>query len=65
MLGSKNIAYIIMAMRDIVFSMNIAGGDVVVHGVWPITFNAAHPILRRATTCHVWTLLPGREGVRS
>ena len=32
-LGSLTIAYISMTMHDIVFSMNIAGGDVVVQGV--------------------------------
>ncbi len=31
----------------------------------PITFGAAHPSLRWAATCHVRTLLPGPEGVRS
>ena len=30
-----------------------------------ITFGAAHPSLRWAATCHVRTLLPGPEGVRS
>ena len=30
-----------------------------------ITFGAAHSSLRRAATCHVRTLLPGPEGVRS
>ena len=30
MLGSITIAYIIMTMHDIVFSINIAGGDVIV-----------------------------------
>ena len=33
LLGSITIAYIIMTMHDIVFSMNIAGGDVVVQDV--------------------------------
>ena len=32
-LGSITIAYIIMTMHEIVFSINIAGGDVVVQGV--------------------------------
>ena len=31
----------------------------------PITFGAAHPSLRWAATCHLRTLLPGPEGVRS
>ena len=55
-----------MTMPDIVFSTNIAGVNVVVQGVyhvWPRP--AVHRSLRRAATCHVRTLLPGPEGVRS
>ena len=55
-------------MHDIVFSMNIAGGDVVVQGVLSslgIMFGAAHQSLRRAITCHVRIFLPGSEVVRS
>ena len=53
-----------MTMHDIVFSMNIAVGDECSRARC-ITFGAAHPSLRRAATCHVRTLLPGPEGVRS
>ena len=65
-LGSITIAYIIMTMHDIVFSMNIAGDDECsrTRCIRP-TFDAADPSLRRAATCHVRTLSPGPEGVRS
>ena len=53
-----------MTMHDIVFSMNIAGGDEYSR-TRCITFGAAHPSLRRAATCDVRTLLPGPEGVRT
>ena len=64
MLGSITIAYKIMTMHDIVFSMNIAGDDECSRARC-ITFDAGHPSLRRAATCHVRTFLPGPEGVRS
>ena len=53
----SSIAYVIMTMHDIVFSMSILGGDVVVKGyyIWR----------RRAASCHVRTLLSGPEGVHS
>ena len=55
-LGSITIANIIRPMHDIVFSMNIAGGDE--YYVW------RHPPVP-PTTCHVQTLLSGPESVRS
>ena len=63
-LGSMTIAYIIMPNHDIVVSINIVGGDECSRARC-IMFGAAHLSLRRAATCHVWTLLPGPEGVRS
>ena len=58
-IGSITIAYTIMAMHDIMFSMNIAGGDDYSRARC-ITFGAAYTSLRRAATCHVGlrTLLP-------
>ncbi len=62
-LGSITIAYIIMTMHD--------KGIQYQYRCWLcsrlrcITFGAAHPSLRWAATCHVRTLLPGPEGVRS
>ena len=53
-----------MLMHDIVFSVNIAGGDECSRARC-ITFGAAHPSLRRAATCDVRTPLPGPDGVRS
>ena len=58
------IAYIIMPNHDIVGIMNIAGGDECSRARC-IMFGTAHPFLRQAATCHVRTLLPGPEGVRS
>ena len=43
---------------------NIAGDDECSRAKCT-TFDAAHPSLRRAATCHVRTLLPSPEGVRS
>ena len=63
-LGSMTIAYIIMQNHDIVFSMNIVGGDECSRARC-IMFGAAHPSLRQAATCQVRTLLPGPDGVRS
>ena len=63
-LGSITITYIIMTMHDIVFSMNIADDDACGRANC-ITFDATDPSLRRAATCHVWTLSLGPEGVRS
>ena len=54
-----------MAISDIVFSTNIAGGNVVVQGVYHVSPRpAVHRSLQRAATCHVRTVLPGPEGVR-
>ncbi len=64
MLRSITIAYIIMTMHDIVFSMNVAGGYVVVQRILRLA-PLARPSLWRAATCHVRTLLHGPEGVRS
>ena len=50
--------------HEIVFCMNIAGGNECSRARC-ITFGAAYTFLRRAATCHVRTLLPGPEGVRS
>ena len=44
--------------------MNIADGDEC-SCARCIAFGAAYTSLRRAATCHVRTLLPGPEGVRS
>ena len=63
-IGSKTIAYIIMTMHDIVFSINIAGGDVglVVQGVLRLA-PPTRPFDERPPVMH-GHFLPGPKSVR-